>query len=46
MGILELIADDEKRPGWYKLLEYASQKSKKPRKHYPVIVIEEVLKKG
>lgn len=42
-GILELVADDQKRNGWYKLLEFASAKSKTPRTAYPVIVIEELL---
>lgn len=42
--ILSLVADDAKRQGWYKLLEFSSTKSKKPRKGYPVIVIEELFK--
>lgn len=45
-GFLALVADDQRRPGWYKLLEYSSGHSKKPRRDYPLIVLEEVLESG
>ncbi len=43
-GQLQLITDPLGRKGHYRLLEFASSTSKKPRKDYPVIVVEEVLK--
>ena len=42
-GHLCLVADPEKQKGHYRLLEYPSAKSKNPRKHYPVIIVEEVI---
>ena len=43
-GVLELKKSDDGVEGKYKLLEYASDKSKKPRKDYTVIVLEELIK--
>lgn len=42
-GYLTLQSSDDSRPGRYKLLEYPSEKSKKPRRSYEVIVIDEIL---
>ena len=43
-GYLKLMQDKEdKRAGFYKLLEHASEKSKEPRATYPVLVLEEFL---
>lgn len=42
-GVFELIGTTPKKKGCLKLLEYASQSSKKPRKDYEVIVVEELL---
>jgi len=43
-GHLELKKSDGLNVGEYKLLEYASEKSKKPRKDYRVLVLEEIIK--
>lgn len=43
-GFLYLANDSNNRKGHYRLLEYSTEKSKKARKEYPVIVVEEVLK--
>lgn len=42
-GQLCLVSDPSKKKGHYRLLEYASGKSKKPRKDYPVIIVQEVM---
>jgi hypothetical protein len=42
-GHLCLVADPEKRRGHYRLLEFPSGRSKKPRKDYPVLIVEEAI---
>lgn len=42
-SVLSLNIDPEKRKGWYKLLEYSGKATKKPKKEYLVIVVEEAL---
>ncbi len=45
-GFLQLMADESKKPGRYKLLEYASDRSKTPRNDLKVLVLDEALKSG
>jgi len=42
-GQLKLISDKDRGKGFYKLLEFASVKSKQPRNTYPVLVLDEFL---
>lgn len=42
-GFQKLIADEPQSAGRYKILEYATDKSKAPRKSYVVICLEELL---
>jgi hypothetical protein len=42
-GLLKLVADKDKRSGFYKLLEYSSDKSESPKNTYPVVVLEETF---
>lgn len=45
-GFLQLINDKDKGSGFYRLLEFASEKSKEPRNTYPTLVLEEFLAKS
>ncbi len=42
-GLNKLVSDDPEGSGRYKLLEYATEKSKNPRKNYTVACLEELL---
>ena len=42
-GCLELQNDKDKKPGFYKLLEFSSDKSKTPRKVYNLLIVQEFL---
>ena len=42
-GVSKLVSEEPESAGRYKLLEYATEKSKTPRKSYAVICLEELL---
>jgi hypothetical protein len=42
-GINKLVSDEPESPGRYRLLEFATEKSKNPRRSYKVIALDELL---